>query len=281
MRYIVSPEVPACAVLTTAADWAGPVGLDELDTDAALRTRVDVKYLVDAVRLHQVLFGMNGAAKVLEIDGRRSFRYRSVYFDTPDLASYRAHLQRRRRRYKVRTRTYLDAGRTMLELKYKGHRDRTVKRRMELDGDVSTALSHDMLSFLGDELHEAYGVEQLPVLEPSVTTDYRRTTFVLLDAGERVTCDIDLQGWHGGRTTQLDRRLALVESKSDDGAGTVDRIFRANGIRPVRISKHAVTVATTREDLPGNPWKPVARWFHTMNGSVPGAVPTEASPRAA
>jgi len=33
-----------------------------------------------------------------------------TYVDTPDLLTYRQHLQGRRRRYKVRTRAYLDSG---------------------------------------------------------------------------------------------------------------------------------------------------------------------------
>ena len=38
----------------------------------------------------------------------RDFAYESVYFDTPDLLSFRMAAQPRRRRFKLRTRTYLD-----------------------------------------------------------------------------------------------------------------------------------------------------------------------------
>ena len=67
--------------------------------------------------------------RVLEIDGRRVFGYRSTYFDTPDLRLFRDHVQRRRRRYKCRTREY-DSGVRMFEVKLKGARGRTVKYRM-------------------------------------------------------------------------------------------------------------------------------------------------------
>jgi hypothetical protein len=46
---------------------------------------------------------------VLEIDGARSFAYDSTYFDTPDLDAYLLAATRRRRRFKVRTRTYVDS----------------------------------------------------------------------------------------------------------------------------------------------------------------------------
>ena len=57
---------------------------------------------------------------MLQIDRRRSFDYESVYFDTPDLSTYRAHVQRRRLRFKARTRTYTDSGLCMFEVKLTG-----------------------------------------------------------------------------------------------------------------------------------------------------------------
>ena len=90
--------MPAQAVEGYAA-----VGLDEVVSLAALQDRVDVKYLVpvaDFVRLAERLADTHAA---LESDGRRAFAYRTTYFDTPELHTYRAHLQQRRRRYKCRS----------------------------------------------------------------------------------------------------------------------------------------------------------------------------------
>ena len=67
---------------------------------------------------------------MLDIDGRRVFGYESTYFDTPDCEQYRAHRQGRRRRYKVRSRSYVDTGLSMFEVKTKGLRGATVKHRM-------------------------------------------------------------------------------------------------------------------------------------------------------
>ena len=46
------------------------------------------------------------------------------HFDTPQLTAYRAHLQRRRRRFKARTRAYTDSGLNMFEVKLAGARGR-------------------------------------------------------------------------------------------------------------------------------------------------------------
>ena len=67
---------------------------------------------------------------MLEISGIRSFRYESVYFDSPDLLTYRSHVQGRRKRFKVRSRSYMDTGECMFELKLKNRVGTTVKSRI-------------------------------------------------------------------------------------------------------------------------------------------------------
>lgn len=101
------------------------VSLDQVLGAAPLLTRIDHKYVVPLDGLDQIIEQLN--LPVLDIDGRRAFRYESVYFDTPDWVTYLAALHRRRRRLKVRTRTYVDSGVCMLELKSKGYPDQTVK----------------------------------------------------------------------------------------------------------------------------------------------------------
>ena len=58
-----------------------------------------------------------------------------MYFDTPDLLSYRRPRCRRRRRFKVRMRSYLDSGLHFLEVKTRGPRGTTVKQRIPYTGD--------------------------------------------------------------------------------------------------------------------------------------------------
>ena len=95
------------------ADLA-PVTLDELNAAAALQTRRDRKYVLTPDELGRLLADLP-PARVLEIDGSRSFAYDSTYFDTPELDAYRLAATRRRRRFKVRTRTYVDTGSCFVE----------------------------------------------------------------------------------------------------------------------------------------------------------------------
>jgi hypothetical protein len=104
------PTAPARATaaaraVVAAAEMVDPIGLAELMELAELQTRVDRKYFVPAQVFCQLIGEVAGQLRVLEIDGLRTFGYESVYFDTPNLSTYRAHLQRRRHRFKARTRT--------------------------------------------------------------------------------------------------------------------------------------------------------------------------------
>ena len=114
-------------------DALGAVTLDELVAEASLLARVDRKYVVPREGLGAVLAAIDPGTRVLEIDGARDFAYESVYFDTPDLLSFRMAARPRRRRFKLRTRSYLDTGSSYLEIKTRGARGTTVKERDEYD----------------------------------------------------------------------------------------------------------------------------------------------------
>ena len=116
--------------MTAAAAMVDPIWLDELNALAELQTRVDRKYFVPAEVFRRLIAELGGEIQVLDMGGRRTFGYESVYFDTPELSTYRAHVQRRRQRFKARTRTYTDTGLCMFEVKVKGARGETVKQRV-------------------------------------------------------------------------------------------------------------------------------------------------------
>ena len=187
-----------------------PIGLDELDE---LQDRVDAKYVLPVSALPALLDRLDH--RVLEIDGRRVFGYRSTYFDTPELRLFRDHVQQRRRRYKCRTREY-DTGLRMFEVKLKGPRGRTVKYRSE----------QDTFAFLDETLRREYDRAPDPGLRPTLDVAYERVT--LAAPGERVTLDFDLR-FSDGRM-RPDR--LVVETKSANGNARADKALRELGARP-------------------------------------------------
>jgi VTC domain len=254
------PGAAALAVAGSVADLP-PVSLAEVTVRAALQTRTDHKYLVPADRFAEVVGRLAGQLSVLEIGARRGFAYESVYFDTPDLLTYRQHLQDRRRRYKVRTRAYLDSADCAFEVKLKGLRGETVKVRAPHPVAERARLTPDARAFLAELLLERYGI-QAPPLVPTVTTSYRRTTLVNLAEGSRLTCDVDLTCTSGSRVADGPPGHVLVESKGPAAGGAADRALRALGVRPVGISKYCVAVALLNPGLRANPWhRTLRRYF--------------------
>lgn len=236
------------------------------DGDDDLQTRRDRKYLVALTDLDAVLAGLVPGTRVLTIDGARAFRYESVYFDTLDLASYLGAARRRPRRFTVRTRTYLDTGGCMLEVKVRDARGRTVKHRHPYDVARRAELDDTGRRFVASIDHAAASAHRL---EPVLATAYRRTTLLLPTAtggaaggaggAARVTIDVAL-AWQrpDGHHARIDH-LALVETKTPGAPCPVDRSLWGHGHRPVGISKYGTSLAALHPDLPANKWNRVLR----------------------
>lgn len=236
------------------------VGLADLDARAALRSRVDRKYLMPVAEADRLLAALAPVAQALEIDGRRHFGYGSLYFDTPELSSYLSTAYRHRRRFKIRTRTYLDSGSCWLEVKVPGARGTTVKYR---------APHHDADAVGGgrafvDEVfarHGLSGTGRRP-LEPTLRTAYVRFTLLLPENDSRVTVDTGLRWTAGGRELRLPG-MSIVETKTGTAASSADRRLWQRGHRPIAISKYGTGLAALRAELPAAPWRRVLRQHFT------------------
>lgn len=229
-------------------DELDAVGLDELNHHAALQTRTDRKYLVSPAQLDTLIERTAADVRVLDIHGRRGFRYESLYFDTPDFDSYLSAARRRPDRFKVRTRRYLDADGCWVEVKLRDRHGRTVKHRSPHEADEFGQLSASSLAFvssfprLTDLAHR---------LEPVMTTRYRRST--LLIGASRATIDVGVTCSADGRTVDLGDTV-VVETKSAGGIGPVDRVLWDLHVRPGTISKFCLGVAALHPELPSNKW---------------------------
>ncbi|MEE9414646.1 MAG: polyphosphate polymerase domain-containing protein [Acidimicrobiales bacterium] len=226
------------------------VSLDEINELADLQTRIDRKYIVESVVVDALVASLPDSVGVLEIAGRRCFRYESVYFDTPGLLLYRAAALRRRKRFKVRSRLYADSLEAMLEVKSKGGRGHTVKTRCEYPIDDRKRLTPTGREFV----KSVVGPSELIVdLVPTMTTTYRRTSLVEQHSGSRLTIDLDVQcsDWLGAIASIGD---VVLETKSSGSASLFDRWLWSVGIRPVKLSKYCTAMAVLHEQLPSNKW---------------------------
>lgn len=245
----------ATVVASVAANLPG-IGLPDVLATSELLDRAERKYLLRPTEFLLVVDALRGRLRALDIDGLRTFGYRSTYFDTPDLAVFRAHRQGRRRRFKIRTRTYTDTADTYCELKLAGRRDQTVKHRCRHVG--ADTLTGPALRFLDTQLGAA-GLRLPTPLTPVLTTAYRRMTLVVDDGTARVTCDTGLVWSARGRTRAAGRGLVLVEVKAAHARNPVTEALSANGFRETPVSKFCTGVTALGLSAGGNRWLPVLR----------------------
>jgi hypothetical protein len=261
-------SAPADAPADARLDALPSVSLADTLRHAALQTRSDRKYLLPADRFAPFLqrLAEDPEWAVLEIDGLRRFRYSSTYFDTPDLLTYRQHRQGRRRRFKLRTRSYLDTATSTFEVKLEGARGATVKQRTPHPYARRGELTAGAREFLAEALLRGYHQDPPEGLEPAAVTAYRRITLVHRSDPARLTCDADLVCGLPGRaardvrpeqalqTVRARNGHLVIESKSPTDRNPVDRLLRAMGEHPQRISKYCLATAALNPQLSANPW---------------------------
>jgi hypothetical protein len=181
---------------------------------------------------------------ILEIDGKRCFGYRTQYFDTPQMCSFRHHVQGRRLRSKVRTRHYLDADICFVEVKLKSLRKVTVKKRLPHDPGALDRLTEPALQFVEDAHLARYERGSLAPYAPVMQMRYDRMTLVARDGGERLTIDRSLEFWNDTAAEEISPDMVVIETKSAFGRGIADTILRGAGYHPVgSCSKYCVGLA--------------------------------------
>ncbi|MBV0895192.1 polyphosphate polymerase domain-containing protein [Microbacterium sp. NC79] len=237
-----------------------PISLADLVADAGLMTRLDRKYLLPIAALDSLFGQLDPATRVLEIEQERTFRYRSVYFDTPDLKSYHTAAQPRRLRFKVRTRSYVETGGAFVEVKLRGPRGVTAKSRREIAHEDVDDLTDEARTEVARML-EAGAVDGgiASDLRPTVTSTYERTTLLAHEGFARATIDTAL-AWrdHEGECLRLPD-MAIVETKSAAQPSDIDRRLWRMGYRPQSMSKYGTGMAVLRPHLPSNRWTRLVR----------------------
>lgn len=233
-----------------------PIELPELESTAALLIRRDRKYVVPVGVAETFVRLLADTPRALEIDGRRRFHYESVYFDTPECTSYLDAARRRSRRFKVRTRSYLDSGNCLLEIKTRDPRGRTVKQRTAHPIESRDRLNPAGRTFVDTcPLVEEHGL----ALAPALVTRYTRATLVLGEPGVRITIDTDVEAETPDGRTVILPGMAIVETKSGGAPSPADRLIWSLGHRPIRVSKFCTSLAVLRPELPSNKWTPALR----------------------
>lgn len=251
------------------------VGLAEVLRRAELQHRIDRKYIVPTGTFTRWMQRLGDSLQVLQIDQRRSFRYESIYFDTADLLTFRQHRQDRRRRYKIRTRTYLDSDDCTFEVKLEGRRGATIKDRMPYPIGCRDRLTGAAVQRLSDVLVD-HDLAMPSELRPVQRVSYRRSTLLLRDAPVRITCDAGLRYDSPTGRASGPRDHLIIEVKSATERNAATAALAALRVQPAQISKYCVGVGLLT-GLSANRWQPVLRRYFSRS-SAPGEPLTDTSP---
>lgn len=246
----------------------GPITLEEMES-VKLMNRIDSKYLTDEATLRKVLADAAHAGyRVLEAGGARISPYDSVYYDTPGLNMYLDHHNRRLKRQKVRTRSYVNTGDTFLEIKRKNNKGRTKKKRMRIPSSELNDFRSDAEAAAYLAGHSAYTAAQLsPVLE----TLFKRVTLVNADETERLTIDTCL--CFRNFRTEMEASLknaVIIELKQDGRAPSrMKSILLDHRVKPVRVSKYCIAITLTEPSVKSGRFKVKVRAIEkTINDKI-------------
>ncbi|MGW3243177.1 polyphosphate polymerase domain-containing protein [Streptomyces sp. NPDC001070] len=242
--------------------------LAEVDAAAALQHRTDRKYLIPLDRARAFVDRLADTHRVLDLDGRRTTTYLSMYFDTPQLGAWRAHVQRRRHRWKIRTRLYVEDGLCRVEVKTKDGRGATVKHALPAAEQSYGRLDDRAAEFVDDVLRRSAVPVAAADLAPAAEIRYVRAALADLHHGTRITLDGALTCHQDHSTAALDPDTILVETKGTARPAPADRLLLGLGARPVSLSKYIVGQSLLTPGLPDNDVRRLARThFH------PGPLP--------
>ena len=165
----------------------------------------------------------------------------------------------------------------MFEVKLSGAGGRDVKERVPHPVRYGAQLTGEAVAHLRTTLGQAFRQDLPAGMQPTLSTTYRRTTFVSRNGECRLTCDVDLVCRNGRYEVRDTGTHVLVESKSAGRGSAPDRILRELGVRPAKVSKYCVAVAALHPELPSNPWHQTLQRYFGPRSSATAAPRRERS----
>lgn len=225
-----------------------PITLEEMD-GVKLMDRTDTKFTFHISLLPSILQEAKQFYRILDVEGNRISRYKTLYFDTEDFGLYNKHHSGKLNRYKIRHRTYVESNLGFLEVKFKNNKGRTLKTRIkelnvpDLSSDKAFDFLQNTLPFNPLSLH------------PKIWINYSRITLVNKLSAERLTLDLFLEFEKDGQTQNMNQ-LVIAEVKQDSKvASPFISMMRQKHIRQGSISKYCFGVAHSFSQVKKNNFK--------------------------
>ena len=241
-----------------------PISLKEMDS-VQLLDRTDTKFTFRIQDLPAILALVKNDYYLLEINGKRSTHYETLYFDTPDLSFYQTHHNEKMNRYKARFRRYVESNLSFFEVKFKSNKERTVKDRHiveKIDPHLQTSER---------DLFEKVTKLSSENLTPTLWVNYERMTFVSKAHDERLTIDTHLEFIKPSAGESVDKadlhQLVIAEVKQSRVSYKAPfmKIMRQRHMRTLSISKYCVGINLLFSNIKYNNFKPKMLTIKKLN----------------
>ncbi len=225
-----------------------PITLSEMD-GVQLMNRLDTKFMFHSNELSDFLHDLEKNYRVLEVEGHRQSRYKTLYYDTLDFKFFTEHQNGKRHRFKIRKREYVESQISFLEVKEKSNKGRTAKSRIKLI-ELAEVLDENGALFISKHAADAIG------LEPKLWNSFTRTTLVDTIAGERVTLDTNLAFEFENRSVIFsDIVIAEVKQDGENRHSPFIEEMKEKLIREEGISKYCLGVTILYPEVKSNNFK--------------------------
>lgn len=225
------------------------ITLDEMNK-VKLMDRIETKFLLTFDQLPAILDKIREDYFIVSIEGNIVSEYKTVYFDTDKLFFFNEHQRKRKDRFKVRFRNYVDSDITFLEVKHKKN-GRVDKKRIEVENEVYSLNSKNSTLLIESNLDHLNLKEQL-------SNNYNRITLVSKHNIERVTFDFNVRFMSESAFHSLNN-LVIAELKQEKLSRTspIYRTLKKAHVKPYSVSKYCIGLIKTKglENLKYNRFK--------------------------
>jgi hypothetical protein len=236
-----------------------PIALEEMNS-VTLMDRLDVKYIIPIHQLPVLLLEIQDHYRMLTINDKIFFRYKTHYYDTPDFALYHAHHAGKLNRYKIRTRDYVDSNQKFFEIKFKNNKGRTIKKR------ISSPYIEDQLDSTAAGLVDCFTPINPDKLKEVIWVDYTRMTLVGKNNPERLTIDLNLTYNNSDQSNQISYPMlviAEVKLESVSNSMFID-LMKKYRIKKCSISKYCLGITALYQTVKKNRFKQKLLKIHKL-----------------
>ena len=226
------------------------VSLEELD-NVKLLDRQDTKFVFNQIHLPLILDKIKPFYRILEINNERVFTYDNTYFDTDDFLFYNQHHNGNKKRFKIRSRKYSSSNQSFFEIKIKNNKDRTVKKRLPIDG---------INKYLGEQekdlVSEIIGLPPNQIT-PKLNVQFSRITLTDNSFNERLTIDTNISAKNGSGSKIFNQLvISEIKQKKYNPKSDFIQILRNLKIPEMRFSKYCMGMLHVNKRIKYNRFKP-------------------------